>query len=165
MSEMRNFTGKGKRVLFFGRDKCTATEELLSKLMRYDFDVTFVKSRQRGEKLPEDIFWWEAILPTETFLPPHFHSTQDKHLYITDGELDIVVDGKEVHATVGQIYSFPLQSTHSLFNNSGKTVKGVFWVEPTNRLFELFKAIHNVVDFSEVVRVSDAHDVHFQLPD
>ena len=60
MSEMRNFTGKGKRVLFFGRDKCTATEELLSKLMRYDFDVTFVKSRQRGEKLPEDIFWWEG---------------------------------------------------------------------------------------------------------
>jgi mannose-6-phosphate isomerase-like protein (cupin superfamily) len=117
------------------------------------------------KKMNKDIFWWEAILPTETFLPPHFHSTQDKHLYITDGELDIVVDGKEVHATVGQIYSFPLQSTHSLFNNSGKTVKGVFWVEPTNRLFELFKAIHNVVDFSEVVRVSDAHDVHFQLPD
>ena len=60
MSEIQNFTGKGKRVLFFGRTKCTATEELLSKFMRCDFDVTFVKSRQRGDKLPEDILRWEG---------------------------------------------------------------------------------------------------------
>lgn len=60
MSEMRKFTGKGKRVLFFGRAKCTATEELLSKFLQCDFDVTFVKSRQRGDELPEDIFLWEG---------------------------------------------------------------------------------------------------------
>jgi hypothetical protein len=55
---MRNFSGSGKKVLFFGRAKCNATEELLSKFIRYGFDVTFVKSRQRVEKLPEDINWW-----------------------------------------------------------------------------------------------------------
>lgn len=60
MSEMGHFTRKGRRVLFFGRANCTATEELLSKFMRCDFDVTFVKSRQRGEKLPEDILLWEG---------------------------------------------------------------------------------------------------------
>ena len=60
MSEMRNFSGGGKRVLFFGRAKCSATEDLLKKLVRYDFDVTFIKSRNRGEKLPEDIYWWEG---------------------------------------------------------------------------------------------------------
>ena len=60
MSEMRNFAGTGKRVLFFGRAKCAATEELLSKLVRYGFDVTFVKSHKRGEKLPEDIYCWEG---------------------------------------------------------------------------------------------------------
>ena len=60
MSEIRNFSGSGKRVLFFGRAKCTATEELLSKLVRYGFDVTFVKSQKRGESLPEDIHWWEG---------------------------------------------------------------------------------------------------------
>jgi len=57
---MRNFSGGGKRVLFFGRAKCSATEDLLKKLVRYDFDVTFIKSRNRGEKLPEDIYWWEG---------------------------------------------------------------------------------------------------------
>lgn len=60
MSEIQNFAGKGKRVLFFGRAKCTATEELLSKFMQCDFDITFVKSRQRGEKLLEDILCWEG---------------------------------------------------------------------------------------------------------
>jgi methionyl-tRNA formyltransferase len=60
MNKMQNFTGKGKRVLFFGRAECTATEELLSKFMRWNFDITFVKSRQRGEKLPEDILSWEG---------------------------------------------------------------------------------------------------------
>lgn len=57
---MCNFTGTGKRVLFFGREKCNATEELLRKIIRYGFDVTFVKSSQRGEKLQEDILWWEG---------------------------------------------------------------------------------------------------------
>lgn len=60
MSEMRNFSGNGKRVLFFGRAKCSSTEDLLKKLVRYSFDVTFIKSRKRGEKLPEDIYWWEG---------------------------------------------------------------------------------------------------------
>lgn len=60
MSEIRNFAGNGKRVLFFGRAKCSSTEDLLKKLVRYGFDVTFIKSRNRGEKLPEDIYWWEG---------------------------------------------------------------------------------------------------------
>jgi len=60
MSEMMNFAGTGNRVLFFGRAKCAATEELLSKFFRYGFDVTFVKSHKRGEKLPEDIYLWEG---------------------------------------------------------------------------------------------------------
>ena len=58
MSEIRNFSGTGKKVLFFGRAKCAATEDLLSKFVRYGFDVTLIKSRKRGEKLPEDIYWW-----------------------------------------------------------------------------------------------------------
>ena len=58
--EMSNFSSEGERVLFFGRAKCNATEELLSKLIRYGFDVTFVKSQKRCEKLPEDIHCWEG---------------------------------------------------------------------------------------------------------
>ena len=57
---MRNLSGSGKKVLFFGRAKCSSTEDLFNKLVRYGFDVTFIKSRNRCEKLPEDIYRWEG---------------------------------------------------------------------------------------------------------
>lgn len=60
MSEIKNFASSGKRVLFFGRAKCSATNELLNKFICHEFDTTFVSSRQRGEKLPEDINLWEG---------------------------------------------------------------------------------------------------------
>ena len=116
------------------------------------------------KKLDETRFWWEAIIPEETFIPPHSHSTQDEFLYLTEGELELVLDGKGGRAIPGKIIPFPRYSNHALFNNSGKTAKGVFWAEPTNKLFDLFKAIHNVANPHEVVRIADTHEIHFQLP-
>ncbi len=116
------------------------------------------------KKLDDERFFWDAIMPMETYIPPHSHSTQDEFLYLVEGELDMLMNGEEVHATAGDIIPFPKYSTHALFNNSGETVKGVFWAEPTNKLFELFKKIHNVANPRDVVRISDAHDIHFQLP-
>jgi len=116
------------------------------------------------KQVDEQTLWWEAIMPEESFIPPHSHSTQDEFLYLVEGELDMLMNGEEVHAVAGDIVPFPKYSTHALFNNSGETVKGVFWAEPTNKLFDLFKAIHNVADPHEVVRISDEHDIHFQIP-
>jgi len=116
------------------------------------------------KKLDDERFWWEGIIPEETFIPPHSHSTQDEFLYLVEGELDMLLDGEETHAKAGDIIPFPRYSNHALFNNYGETAKGIFWAEPTNKLFDLFKAIHNVANPHEVVRISDAHDIHFQLP-
>jgi len=116
------------------------------------------------KKLDDERFWWEGIIPKETFIPPHSHSTQDEFLYLVEGELDMLLDGEETHAKAGDIIPFPRYSNHALFNNYGETAKGIFWAEPTNKLFDLFKAIHNVANPHEVVRISDAHDIHFQLP-
>ena len=116
------------------------------------------------KKVDDERFWWEGIIPEETFIPPHAHSTQNEFMYLTEGELDLVMDGKESCAKAGDIVPFPQYSNHALFNNSGETAKCVFWAEPTNKLFDLFKAIHNVANPHEVVRISDAHDIHFQLP-
>jgi methionyl-tRNA formyltransferase len=46
------------RILFFGRNQCAGSERLLSQIRRHGFDVTFVKSHGRGEKLPKDIQEW-----------------------------------------------------------------------------------------------------------
>jgi len=60
MSNIHKFIGTGKKVLFFGRAKCNATEELFDLLIQYGFNVTFVKSNRRGEKLPKDIGKWNG---------------------------------------------------------------------------------------------------------
>ncbi len=96
------------------------------------------------KQVDQNRMWWEEIIPEETYIPPHSHSTQDEFLYLTEGEFDMLLDGEEQHAVPGEIIPFPRYSNHGLFNNSGKTVKGIFWAEPTNKLFDLFKAIHNV---------------------
>ena len=46
--------------MFFGRSKCNASETLLKKLVRYKFDVTYIESGGRGEKLPKEAFLWEG---------------------------------------------------------------------------------------------------------
>ncbi|MFT6842576.1 MAG: methionyl-tRNA formyltransferase [Psychroserpens sp.] len=47
-------------VLFFGRSNCDSSEKILSHLIKCGFYVTYVKSKSRGERLPEDIFWWKG---------------------------------------------------------------------------------------------------------
>ena len=61
--EMTTMIHKGKagaRILFFGRSKCEASEKIFSQMHRNGFDVTYVKSKHRGERLPEDIQRWDG---------------------------------------------------------------------------------------------------------
>lgn len=48
------------RVLFFGRSDCEGTTKALSLLNTLGCEITFVKSKGRGEALPEDIGYWEG---------------------------------------------------------------------------------------------------------
>ncbi|MCP4922571.1 MAG: hypothetical protein GY915_00870 [bacterium] len=60
MTTMMHSSGDGPRVLFFGRHKCDASQKILNKLQRCGFDVTFLKSGARNDKLPEDISRWDG---------------------------------------------------------------------------------------------------------
>ena len=48
------------RVLFFGRSGCKATENALTLLKTLRCEITFVKSKGRGEALPGDIGQWDG---------------------------------------------------------------------------------------------------------
>jgi methionyl-tRNA formyltransferase len=48
------------RVLFFGRNKCNATEKAFSHLERLGFDTKFVESKDRGDILPESVGHWDG---------------------------------------------------------------------------------------------------------
>ena len=47
-------------VLFMGRNNCDASLKAFSHLQRLGFEVVFVKSKARGEALPEGIENWEG---------------------------------------------------------------------------------------------------------
>jgi len=57
---MKNQNLNLKSVLFFGRAKCNLSESILERLKKFGFDVTYVQSNKRGQKLSEDILHWEG---------------------------------------------------------------------------------------------------------
>lgn len=72
------------KILFFGRSKCNATSNLLEELIRRDFDVKYVESRGRSQKIPKFVYNWEGdyilcfrsllILPEEILKKPKYAS-------------------------------------------------------------------------------------------
>ena len=47
--------------------------------------------------LSDDAFVWHAIIPAETFVPPHIHPYQDEWICVLDGRLEVEF-GAETHA-------------------------------------------------------------------
>ncbi len=89
------------------------------------------------KSLSEESFSWHATFPPGTFVPPHIHTTQDEFIYMLEGRLDLVLDGAESHALPGDLIRLPRNVPHGLFNKSESTVKCLFWVAPTARLYDL----------------------------
>lgn len=107
---------------------------------------------------------WHATFPPGTFVPPHIHPTQDEFIYLLEGRFDLLLDGKEVVANAGDLIRLPRGIPHGIFNKTEQTVKCLFWVSPTEKLWELFTKIDGVPDPAEVVRLAAQCDVEFLPP-
>jgi mannose-6-phosphate isomerase-like protein (cupin superfamily) len=114
----------------------------------------------------EDMFAWHATFPPDTFVPPHIHPTQDEFIYMFEGRLELMIDGRDTFAVSGDLVRMTRGLPHGIFNKSGRTVKCMFWVTPTRRLYDLFWGIHNMADQNpaEVVALSARHEVDFLPP-
>jgi quercetin dioxygenase-like cupin family protein len=112
----------------------------------------------------DDCFAFEAQSPPGTFVPPHIHAEQDEYILMIEGEFKLILDGQTHFAKVGDLVRMPRGIMHGYFNESGKFARGFFWVSPARRLLDLFKAIHNVPDPAEVVRLAALHEVEFLPP-
>ena len=111
---------------------------------------------------------WHATFPPGTFVPPHFHLTQDEFVYVLTGtlEADFVDDAgsRTEVAGPGDLIRLLTNQPHGLFNRSGAPVTCLFWVAPTGKLWDLFTAIDGVPDPAEVVRLAALHEVNFLPP-
>ena len=118
------------------------------------------------KQVSESSFSWHATFPPETFVPPHIHPTQDEFIYMLEGQFELMLDGKTVFANPGDLVRMPMGIPHAIFNKSDRTVKCLFWVSPTRRLYDLFWAIHNMAEQTpaEVVALSAKHEVDFLPP-
>src|SRR5947199_485956 len=116
--------------------------------------------------LSEQSFSWHATLPPGTFVPPHIHPTQDEFIYMFEGRMDAVIDGREYVATAGDLIRLPMNIPHGLFNKSEQPIKCLFWVTPTRKLYDLFWAIHGMKEQNppDVVALSAKHEVVFLPP-
>lgn len=117
------------------------------------------------KSVTEECFSWHALLPPETFVPPHIHPTQDEYIYVISGALDLMLDGKPVHANAGDLVCMPRGIPHGIFNNTGHDVTCLFSVTPTGKLVDLFRKLHNMSLPSEVVAVSPEYEVNFLPPE
>ena len=114
----------------------------------------------------EQSFSWHATFPPGTFVPPHIHPTQDEYIYMFEGRFDLLLDGREFYATAGDLIRLPMGIPHGIFNKSDQVVKVLFWVSPTQKLYDLFWGIHNLKEQNPetVVALAAEHNIHFLPP-
>ena len=112
----------------------------------------------------DNAFVWHAVLPAESFVPPHIHPTQDEWIFMLDGNLELVFGDETALAGPGDTVRMPMGKPHGIFNKSGAQATCLFGVSPTRKLFDLFGALHNLADVDEVVRLSAEHEVNFLPP-
>ncbi len=111
-------------------------------------------------------FSWHASFPPGTFVPPHIHPTQDEYVYMLEGYFELMLDGRDFVATAGDLIRLPQGLAHGIFNKTEQTVKCLFWVTPTRKLYDLFWAIHAMKEQepAEVVALAAHYEVSFLPP-
>ena len=90
------------------------------------------------KQMTEPCFSWHATFPPGTFVPPHIHPDQDEFLYILEGRFDFILNGEEAFGEPGDLITLPRGIPHGIFNKSDQTIKTLFWVTPTHKLYDLF---------------------------
>jgi quercetin dioxygenase-like cupin family protein len=109
-------------------------------------------------------FAFHTLFPDGTFVPPHVHPTQDEFVHVLSGRFDLMLDGRPATLEAGGTVQLPKGVPHGIFNKSGADVTALFWVSPSERLYELFTQLHNLADPAEVVRVAAEYNVNFLPP-
>jgi len=97
-------------------------------------------------------------------VPPHHHPDQDEFIRVLEGDFSIWLDGAEFSASAGVLIRMPMGVKHGIFNKSSADVRALFWVAPSQELFDFFTKIDNVSDPGKVVRIATEYNIHFLPP-
>ena len=83
-----------------------------------------------------------------------------------EGQLEFMLAGADAQASAGDLVRLGMGVPHGIFNKSGQTAKVLFWVSPTQKLYELFWGLHNMKEQKPegVVAMAAEYNVHFLPP-
>ena len=85
----------------------------------------------KGIKADPKAFVMEWIVQPQGYVPfEHVHLNQDEIFEVKDGEIKLVVEGKEIIAKAGQTVVAPKGKRHIAFNNSDKVLKCIVSYTP-----------------------------------
>ena len=104
--------------------------------------------------LSESSFSWHATFPPGTFVPPHIHPTQDEFIYMLEGRMDLVLEGRDFVATAGDVIRLPKSATPLDFAFAVHTEVGVHCqgAKVNGKIAPLSRALKN----SETVEILTA---------
>ena len=74
------------------------------------------------KQMTDDSFSWHATFPEETFVPPHVHPHQDEYIYVLEGRIDLILDGKTTSASAGDLVRMPRGIPHAFKGHTGGLV-------------------------------------------
>ena len=135
----------------------TRADESLDDISWYILGQTY-----KPVQYSKSCFTFDTLFPAGTFVPPHIHPDQDEFIRVLDGTFDIYLDGAEMKVKAGDIVRMPMGSLHGIFNNSSSPTRAMFWVTPSQKLFDLFSKLDNLPDPAEVIRTSAEHNILFK---
>ena len=80
-----------------------------------------------------------------------------------EGKLDFMLAGADASATAGDLIRLGMGIPHGIFNKSDQTAKVLFWVSPTQKLYDLFWGLHNMKEQKPEDVVAMAADAGFHV--
>ncbi len=80
-------------------------------------------------KGPRMNFALVQFMPGQDFRA-HYHNVMEENVFILEGEVDIVVDGKMHHLSQGQLIHIEPMEVHYLINNSAAPVRMISTLAP-----------------------------------
>jgi len=109
-----------------------ATKGKRFHVLGHDIRATLTAAQTRGE-----YYTFECVTPSGVGIPPHVHASEDEVIQITDGEFEVMLDGRLQRANPGSLLHFPRRIPHS-FANVGATTGKTLWTVIPGSGFEKF---------------------------
>jgi uncharacterized cupin superfamily protein len=106
-------------------------------------------------------FAWFAMLPANTSIPAHYHSSQDEFVYVLDGRVHARIDETDHVAHSADLIHLPRGLIHTIENRGPQPAYALCWVSPANDLMDFFAAIDGMTDSAAIRRIAATHGVYY----